>query len=132
MITTPDVQLSQELQELYLENKEWMSQLLFLEDEYRFFHQLFEARSSEIAKTHTDEELVFVSNNLAELKNQLVTIKELIEKHQHLLESILKDNQQRIGLALLEETSTIATKITAVFAADLKIKKELFQLIGAK
>jgi hypothetical protein len=108
---TPDLQLSQELQELYLENKEWLSQLLFLEDEYRFFHQLFENRYSTIAIQHSSEELTFVGDSLAELKNQIDQLKALIAKHQHLLETILKDKKQNIGIELIEENSTIAIQI---------------------
>jgi len=32
--------LSEELQELYLENKEWLSDILFVEDEVRFLKKV--------------------------------------------------------------------------------------------
>ncbi|TKC12387.1 hypothetical protein FA048_01855 [Pedobacter polaris] len=132
MIITPDLQLSQELQELYLENKEYMSQLLFLEDEYRFFLQLFETRYTAIGEKHSEEELMFVGASLDELKSQMGKLKNLISKHQHLLETILKNEKQTIGFELIEENSIIAQTIATLLDSDKNIKKALFELVATK
>ena len=42
METTQNEQLASELQELYLENKGWLSDVIFMEDEFRFFRKLFD------------------------------------------------------------------------------------------
>ena len=50
MTTLIDQQLSSELQELYLQNKQWYSDVLFLEDETAFFQKLFGSVLSTVAK----------------------------------------------------------------------------------
>lgn len=128
MTTIADLQLSAELQELYLENKEWITQLQFLKDEYRFFIKLFNAEQNE-AKKHSLEQALLVKNSLITLKEKIVKLDELTTKHQHLIESILKDQKSPIGYELIEQNTVIGKEIKLLLDSDRQIKKMLFSLV---
>ena len=61
MITSSDPQLSSELQELYLQNKQWLSDVLFLEDETRFFQTLFNTALSSALEDNRFKELQVIN-----------------------------------------------------------------------
>jgi hypothetical protein len=128
MNTIPDLQLSSELQELYLENKDWISQLQFLKDEYRFFTKLFDEKQIE-AKKHSPEQVLMIKDNLAQLQQKINKLEHLTTKHQHLIESILKDKDQLIGLELIEQNVAIGKEIKLLLKTDRLIKDDLFALV---
>ncbi|MBU0695942.1 MAG: hypothetical protein KKE39_05380 [Bacteroidetes bacterium] len=122
-------QLSEELQELYLENKEWSSELSFLEDESRFFEKLFDnIISSAIDAAHISK-LKFVSAILIHLKNKRIEIKALVLEHQAFLTSLLAKPGKMIGLELLDKNTLIMDEVKALFKESKLAKKELYQLI---
>nr|MBC7611708.1 hypothetical protein [Pseudopedobacter sp.] len=121
-------QLSEELQELYLENKEWSSELSFLEDESRFFEKLFDnVISSAIDAAHISK-LKFVSAILIHLKNKRIEIKALVLEHQAFLTSLLAKPGKMIGLELLDKNTLIMDEVKALFKESKLAKKELYQL----
>ena len=63
-------QLSSELQELYLENKQWLSDVLFLEDEAAFFQKLFESVLSSAVKENLVTEILFINASLKQLEER--------------------------------------------------------------
>ncbi|MFI5451402.1 hypothetical protein ACHMWN_04520 [Pedobacter sp. UC225_61] len=128
MNTIPDLQLSQELQELYLENKEWRSEIDFLKDEHRFFTKLFTAEKLAKIK-HGKEQVELIGASLAQLQQKIEDLEKLTSKHQHLLESIFADSEQRIGLELIEQNTAIGKEIKLLLATDRIIKKDLFDLV---
>jgi hypothetical protein len=128
MNTNPDLQLSSELQELYLENKEWRSEIDFLKDEHRFLTKLLNAEKLTAIK-HGSEQIELVGKSLELLQQKIENLEKLTSKHQHLLESILSDNQQHIGLELIEQNAAISKEIKQLLASDRAIKKELFELV---
>ena len=122
-------QLSEELQELYLENKEWSSELSFLEDESRFFEKLFDnIISSAIDAAHISK-LKFVSAILIHLKNRRIEIKALVLEHQAFLTSLLAKPGKMIGLELLDKNTLIMNEVKALFKESKLAKKELYQLV---
>ncbi|TCC90179.1 hypothetical protein EZ428_12910 [Pedobacter frigiditerrae] len=121
--------LSTELQELYLQNKEWMSHVSFLEDENRFFQKLFGQKLFIIGKSHTTRQINLISESLASLYERTVKLKNLIIKHQHLLEDILKDAEHTIGLNLIEEHATITAEVQELLLADRLMKSKLFMMV---
>jgi hypothetical protein len=128
MNTIPDLQLSQELQELYLENKEWRSEIDFLKDEHRFFTKLLNAEKLATLK-HSSEQIELIGASLSLLQQKIVALENLTSAHQHLIESILSDSEQNIGLELIEQNATISREIKQLLDSDRKIKKDLFKLV---
>lgn len=124
-----EARLSTELQELYLQNKEWMSHVLFLEDENRFFQKLFGEKLFVIGKNHTTKQINLISESLAILSEKTVNLKKLVIKHQHLLEGILKDTAQLIGLGLIEEHTAITKEIDHLLKQHRLMKSKLFMMV---
>lgn len=128
MNTNPDLQLSAELAEMYLENKQWKSDLDFLKDEHRFFAKLLNAEKLATIR-HAPEQIALIGTSLALLQQQIEDLENLTCKHQHLIESIFADSEQRIGLELIEQNAAIAKEIKLLLAADRVIKKDLFEVV---
>ncbi|MEJ5963209.1 hypothetical protein [Pedobacter immunditicola] len=128
MSTIPDLKLSSELQELYLENKEWISQLQFLKDEFRFFTKLFDEKQM-AAKKQSPEQVLMIEDNLTQLHQKIKKLEELTTKHQSLIESILKDQDQSIGLELIEQNVVIRKEIKLLLKTDRLIKDDLFAFV---
>lgn len=124
-----NIQLSDELQELYLENKQWLSDVLFLQDEARFFKktigQFFLAA---LQKDHL-QQVQKINASISKIEDRRTMLKKLIVQHQELLESLLKDPGKTIHLQLIEENSKIINEIKALFLSDSSVKKELYILI---
>lgn len=124
-----NIQLSDELQELYLENKQWLSDVLFLQDEARFLKktigQFFLAA---LQKDHL-QQVQKINASISKIEDRRTMLKKLIVQHQELLESLLKDPGKTIHLQLIEENSKIINEIKALFLSDSSVKKELYILI---
>lgn len=121
--------LSTELQELYLQNKEWMSQVCFLEDESRFYQKLFGEKLFYIGKKHTVKEIDAITVSLSMLNDKTVALKELVTKHQHLLEGILKTEDLNVNMNLIEEHSKLTKEINEQLLANRIVKSDLFRLV---
>ncbi|MFC5283495.1 hypothetical protein [Pedobacter alpinus] len=128
METTEQKQLSAELQELYLENKEWFSEILFLEDEMRFFRKLFDKVITLSVQENKIGELHPVNKSLTELNEKRQALKTLIIKHQHDLESLIKDELKTNGIDLLNDNAQIIKTIKALFAEEKVVRKNLYVL----
>lgn len=129
METISESLLSTELQELYLQNKDWMSQVLFLEDESRFFQKLFVKRLFFIGKNHSVKQVDLISESLLSLEKRTISLKNLVVQHQHLLETIIKDPAHGIAMTTIEEHVTIAQKIQELLYLDRVLKSELFSMV---
>lgn len=130
MNITTDLQLSSELQELYLENKEWISQLQFLKDEYRFFIKLFDTEQTATRK-HSVKQILMIGDSLLLLRQKIAELEKLTIAHQHLITTILKDKQHYIGLELIEQNTVIGKEIKLLLKTSQLIKKDLFELVEA-
>ncbi|RZK90528.1 MAG: hypothetical protein EOO98_08155 [Pedobacter sp.] len=129
MDLTSESTLSTELQELYLQNKEWMSQVCFLEDESRFYQKLFGAKLFYIGKKHTAREIYAITENLTILGKRTTAIKDLVIKHQHMLEGILKTEDLSVGMNLIEEHSKLTADINEQLLANRIVKSDLFRMV---
>lgn len=129
METTIESQLASELQEMYLENKEWLSNLLFLEDEMRFFKQLHEKLPS--SQQECREQVESIGSSLTSLQERRDHLKTILDNRQNVLEAMIKDEIKTITLAFIEEDTAIINEIKALLATDRVVKKELFALIEA-
>ena len=129
METKIESQLSLELQEMYLENKEWLSDILFLADEMRFFQDIFQKLITSPIKQNNAEKVEFVNVSLTSLQERRDHLKSTLDNRQHVLESMLKDEVKTITIAFIEEDTAIVKEIKALLATDKEVKKELFALI---
>ena len=129
MQTEVESQLSFELQEMYLENKEWLSDILFLGDEMRFFQEIFQKLITSPVKQNNAEKVEFVNASLTDLQERSNHLKCTINNRQHVLESMLKDEVKMITIAFIEEDTVIVNEIKALLATDKEVKRELFALI---
>jgi hypothetical protein len=128
MITIADLQFSEELQELYLENKEYSAQLKFLQDEYRFFTKLFDAKQLN-PKNKAEEQVLLVKRSLLSLKKGLAKVEELAKHHKKLIEAVLKNPDQAIDLTLIEVNAALGDALTSLLQMVREIKTELFTLV---
>ncbi len=120
-------QLSAELQELYLKNKEWLSDILFLDEEVRFFRKLFDKVITLAIHERKIEGLYPINISLTKLSEKRQLLKEVIVKHQGLLASAIKD-QSEIGMELLNENAEISKEIKSLFAEERAVRKNLYAL----
>lgn len=125
-MNTAESQLSSELQELYLESKDKLSDILFLEDESRFFQKLFEKALLSTTKEEKCRELEFVNSRMVELKERLVQVKSLLSAQQHSIENVLRDTGKNIEMSLLDQDTLICSEIKALLILDRSVKKELY------
>lgn len=129
METKIEAQLASELQEMYLENKEWQSDILFLEDEMRFFQQLFERSLANPVQKDNVDQFIFINARLTELKERGNHLKGVLDKRQLVLAAMLMDEVRTITIAFIEEDSAIISEIKSLLATDREVRKELFALI---
>jgi hypothetical protein len=128
METTQNEQLASELQELYLENKGWLSDVIFMEDEFRFFRKLFDKVVTLAIHEEKIAKLYPVNQNLEKLEKKRETLKSLILKNQHLLESTIKEEGKAISLILIVENAEIVKSIKTLFSEEKQIRKDLYVL----
>ncbi|RZK57756.1 MAG: hypothetical protein EOO91_09545 [Pedobacter sp.] len=112
-----------------MQNKEWMSQVLFLEDENRFFQKLFGQKLFVIGKSHTTRQINLISESLANLNERTVKLKSLVLKHQHMLEDIFKDAEHIVGINLIEEHAAITLEVQELLLSDRLLKSKLFLMV---
>ena len=129
MNTQTDAQLSSELQEIHLLNKQWLSDVFFLEDETRFFQKLFDSVLSSAIKKERFQEVQFVNASITELEERRTKLKALIIHYQHQVESVLVDSTEQMGLDFIKKNAAIANEIKMLFDSDKLIKRELYQLV---
>lgn len=129
METKLEAQLSFELQEMYLENKEWLSNILFLEDEMRFFQQLFQKLLASPVKQVNVEQVELITSSLTSFQERRNHLKSIINNRQEVLESMFKDELKPLTIAFIEEDNAIVQEIKALLATDKEVKKDLFAAI---
>ena len=129
METKLETQLSFELQEMYLENKEWLSNILFLEDEMRFFQQIFQKLLNSPEKQNNIEQIEFINSRLDLLQNRRNHLKKIVNNRHEVLESMFIHPPETITIAFIEEDTAIVKEIKELLTTDKEVKKELFALI---
>ncbi len=128
-MNTAEAQLLSELQELYLENKETLSDILFLEVESRFLEKLLEKVLLSSLKEEKIKEIEFVNSNLVELQDRRDKLKILLSSQQHSIENMLKGADMVIEMSLLDHNTFITKEIKALLRADMLIKQELYAMV---
>jgi hypothetical protein len=129
MGTRLDLALSAELQELYLENKEWLSRVLFLEDEMRFFKRLYNKVLSGDYKRENLQQIRMVSSKLNQILERRKLLKNVLCLRRHQLEQLLVGNTLSIGIEFIEADTAIKVEIESIMTGENVLKSELFTLI---
>lgn len=129
-MNTAEAQLSSELQELYLESKEKLSDILFLEGESRFFQKLFEKALLSTTKEEQFGELKLVSGWMAHLRERIDKLKKMLNAQQLSIQTVLKDADEKIGLSLVDQNCLISSEIKSLLILDRTVKKELYAHVG--
>lgn len=125
-----DTPLSFELQELYLENKEWVSQLDFLQDELRFLHKLYEHLLSFISQEEGTNKLDHIEKILKKLTATRIELTAQINSHKLMIEEYLKNQDIPFSLEIIIAHTKIAKEIALLFKKDHSVKNELFHIAG--
>ncbi|MFP5081750.1 hypothetical protein [Pedobacter sp. JCM 36344] len=120
--------LSEELQELYLENKEWLSDILFVEDEVRFLKKVTDQVL--LGKIQQDDlrQIEMINESLNVILERRKQLRSLLDLRKHKLEQLLRGSSVAIGVELIEEDAAIIVQIKSLMAAERIRKQELFKL----
>ncbi|RZK79064.1 MAG: hypothetical protein EOO85_04625 [Pedobacter sp.] len=123
-----DSTLSAELQELYLENKEWLSNVLYLQDELRFFRNLY----SQILANGVDREhlaqLAMVSSSMNYIELRRKQLKKELDARKFQISQLLTDSNIEIKVEFIEEDTALILEIKSIMLAEATLKSELFKL----
>ena len=129
METIIDQQLSDELQEMFLQNKLWLSDILFYEDEVRFFRNMFDKAFSQALNDHHLNQVQHIDTEINALKKYLSELKNMVLDHRRLLESLLDKSKETIGLDLINENTRIIEQIKDLFLSVQTVKAKLVGLV---
>ncbi len=129
MGTLSNPEISSDLQGFYLANKQWFSDVLFLEDEMRFFLKVFYRLFPSAVRDDKFKGVQRISILLQKLEERRNHLKTRLINHQEILEFMLGVNKEEIGLDTLNENAFLINEIKELFISDRLIKKELFTMV---
>jgi len=125
-VITNDPQLDDELQELYLESKHWLSDIHFAEDEIRFLKRVI---NNYLIPGVANNQLIEIDKFNRELDQQDANILALKNKNTELLKLIgilVNGTDKEIGIGLVEKFAGLETEMKTLFEAVKHIKRSLF------
>lgn len=114
-----DNELNAELQELYLVNKQWLSDLEFLDTELEFLTKL--AANNAIAIVRTEE-----LNSLQDIGNTYVVLKRDILNYLHQLEPLIVAKTKDLDITLIENYTQLKNRLSDIFEICRATRKEVF------
>jgi hypothetical protein len=117
-----DNELDTELQELYLVNKQWLSDLQFLDTELEFLRKL--AANNPVAVVRTEE-----LNNLLDVKNSYNVLKKDISAWLVELEPLIVAKHKDFDFLLIEKYAQLKERLAEIFKLCVITKKRIFQSI---
>jgi hypothetical protein len=123
---TEDLQLEEELQELYILSKHWISDIHFEEVEIKFLKSILnkylvsETKSEQLNEIdHFNETLALQGASIAELKEKIAELLKFIG-------SIIVGSDTQIRIDLVEKFAMLETAMKALFISIKQLKKSLF------
>jgi hypothetical protein len=123
---TEDPQLEEELQELYILSKHWISDIHFEEVEIKFLKNIL---NKYLVSETTHEQLDEIRGFNESLTLQDASIDAMKEKISELLRflgSIIIGSDPQIRLDLVEKFAVLETEMKALFVSVKQLKKSLF------
>ena len=121
-----DKQLDDELQELYLESKHWLSDLHFDEDEIRFLRKMINNYLVPALKNEQLNKIESFSKALARHDANIPRLKNKITELLKLLGTLINETKKEIGMDLIEQFAALETEMKTLFEAVKEVKKRLF------
>ncbi len=119
-----DSELDAELQELYLVNKQWLSDLEFLDTELEFLRKLAATASVAVIRNEELNSLYILEDSYSFLKTDLTA-------YLHQLEPLIKGECKELDLKLIESYTQLKTRLAEMFEQCSKLKKEIFEVTKA-
>ncbi len=129
MSTLSNPQLSAELQGFYLMNKQWLSDVIFLEDEIRFYKKVFDRFFSSSVMDDKFNHAQPLNILLLELEERRKHLKTRLIRHQKIVEFMLEVDKAEIGADTLDENVSLVNEIEELFNSNQHLKKELFTMV---
>lgn len=127
METQIDPQLSAGLQELLLENKEWLSKIIFLEEEMKISHNLFEKLLSDGDKKKYNLQVEMINSKLTPLMVRRKYLKTILNTRNKNIEQLLAGTVEPFDI--IKEDVAIRTEIRSLLSTVSLIKNEIFVFI---
>lgn len=123
---TPDNDLEDEIQELYILASHWMKDVCFMEDEIRFFNNILDKYKTAkltpdmvVKKEEFEQELLKQAKNINDLKSDIPVF--LV-----FLKPFVGNEKEAMGLQFIEKYSTLAGGLSDSMAALKATKNKLF------
>jgi len=118
--TIEDNELEAELQELYLVDKQWLSDLEFLDTEFQFLRKLATANSVSIVSNKALNNVLGVEKMYKRLKRDMLA-------YLHVLEPLIIAKTKTIDLPIIENYSQLKQRLDEMFQQCQKLKKDIFK-----
>lgn len=115
-----DNELEAELQELYLVDKQWLSDLEFLDTEFEFLRKL--AATNPVAVVRNEE-----LNNLVVIENTYTFLKKDLRAYLHQLGPLVIAKTKLLDLSLIENYAQLKKRLTEMFQQCQQLKKDIFE-----
>ena len=125
---TVDTQLEYELQDLYRAGKHWLSDISFVADEARFFHDVIDKYFKLDIMNDQGAQLHHCKMMLYQQGFEVISLKDKVIKYLNFLAPFITDNDRTVGIDLIERHTVLENEITTLFESDRILKKELFSL----
>ena len=121
-----NVQLDDELQELYLESKHWLSDICFEEDELRFLKKVTNTYLVSGLKNEQLDRVNDFQKALARQDANIPLLKNRITELLKLIGTLINETDKEIGIDLVEQFAALETEMKMLFEAVKEVKKLLF------
>lgn len=124
MKTIDDLQLENELQELYLVTKYWLSGLEFCKGKLNFFRKLSSGYICNIKGKISNLQLLLQRTEMLERKIKEASVH--VTAYLKFLEPIILDSTQNISILLLNKHLDLENEINILFEDFQYVKQEIF------
>ena len=114
-----DSQLNTELQELYLEAKQWMTDLDFLDSELAFLNKLTANLAIQAEKEEEIEKLTGIEKVYLSLKGEMYA-------YLHGLEPLITQKKENFNLGLIETYTHLKWRLDEVLHGCQNVKNSIF------
>jgi hypothetical protein len=124
-----DATLSAELHELYLENIEWLSEMLSMEDEMKIFKKSFGEWTVRSIAMGLFLKTDGVQKGISALLEKRSHLKEMLQIRIKMIEQLMAGSDVNIGLEIVGEDKIIISEIKSIIADDFILRHHISNLI---
>ena len=119
--TIEDNELNTELQELYLKNKQWITDLDFFENELKFLHDFQQKKLAILSDKYGEG--IEISVRIYNAQTYYTSLKEDLFDFMHQIESLIKKPKQCFDMTLIDTYAALELKIHKATRAFRKVKE---------